>query len=665
MSVNNMKSLSISFFVLFIFTATIFSQSKDVDFLKKINSITDTHQKIDSFKKFIKEFPESQYTIRVKYELFSSYLNLNQIDSALVYADQYLKQIPSMGRFNGYNDIAYSLAQKKAGLDSAQAYADRAVKTARTWKMKNLGMFLDTQALVLFDLGKTDTALSLEKEAIVGHEDDPAYLTSLANYEAAGNKKNDAVKTEAKAIIYGNTDEALTNFNKWINELKPNKKEQNKFKEEIANITLKDYFQNLKDENIIKSHSIAAAFLANVGSNLPEANQWAKEAVASKNLSLEDKVLYTRNYALVLNSEGKTDEALVKLESVKDLADPWDSDFWYTLGKVYEKMGNTKKAIDAYISGSIAYQAPKIMAALKDLGNKEGLTENDINTRIEKRQEELSAFQPGHYKDNSSYKGKVVLAELFTGAECPPCAGADFAFDALSEYYTRNVFTILEYHEHIPAPDPMTNPDSFKRYLYYGGNFGTPTVIIEGKEKITGGGPKFLAANRFNVYKYAAEKYMDEKPTVQISGSAYNNLNKVKVVLKVKENKKQDKDESLHIALVEKTLNYPGGNGVTKNIFVVRHLINGAEGKPLNLKDGVENVSNTFNLTEIENELTQYLDNPTKYPSWRASVPFTGWKEKTDKLDKNNLAVVAWIQNNNSKEVLQSFYMNVPKGTSK
>ncbi len=655
------KNITIGLFLFFVFTAVIFAQSKDVDFLKQLNNITDTHQKIDSLKIFLTEFPQSQYAIRVKYELFTEYLGINQTDSALTYANQFLNQIPSMGRYNGYNDIAYTLALKKVGLDSAYVYADRAVKTVRAWKMKNLGMFLDTQALVMFDLGKTDSALALEKEAIKGHEDDPSYLNSLATYEGAAGKKSDAISTAAKAILYGNSDEALTNFNKWIESEKPDRVNQLKLKKDIANHLLKEYFNKPNNDNKLKSHSIAASFLANVGVDLAEAHKWAKEAITTKDLTLEDKVFYTRNYALVLNAEGKSDEALKMLESVKNLADPWDSDFWYTLGKLYERIDNNKKALDAYISGSIAYQAPKIMTALKNLGDKEGISEKEINEAIDKKQKELADFKPGHYKGNNSSKGKTVLAELFTGAECPPCAGADFAFDALADYYPRNVFTILEYHVHIPAPDPMTNPDSFKRYLYYGGDFGTPTVIIEGKEKITGGGPKYLAANRFNVYKYAAEKYMDKKPEVQISGSASNKNDKININLNIKGNTKLNKSEWLHVALVEKTLNYPGGNGVTKNIFVVRHLINGSDGVPLKLKNGDEIVTDTLNLTEIENELTKYLDNPTQYPSWRKSVPFTGWKEKTDKLNKNNLAVVAWVQNNNSKEVLQAYYLDVPK----
>ncbi len=665
MSINLKKFFPICFLIILFLSAFTLAQSKDVELLKRINNLDDTHQKIDSLKSFLTEFPESRYRTTVKYELFTEYLELGKTDSALKYADLLIKQIPPIARFNAYNDIAYNLGLKKVGLDTAEAYANRAVETARAGKMRILGSFLDTKALVMYDLGNADSALTLEEEAIVTHKNDPLYLNSLAIYQHATGKNSQAIYTAAEAIFLGNTDEPLTNFNKWIKIEKPDEKGQQKLKEEIGKKIISKYLSENKNEDKIKNRSNAAAFLANIGTNLPEANQWAKDALKTKNLTLEDKILYTRNYALVLNAEGKSDKALKELESVKYLTDPWDSNFWFTLGQIYEKKNEYKKASDAYITGSIEIKSPKIINALKNLEKEKGLTGNDINKRIKQKQAELADFKPGHFKENKNYKGKTILAELFTGAECPPCAGADYAFDALSEYYPRNIFTILEYHVHIPAPDPMTNPDSFKRYLYYGGNFGTPTVIIEGKEKITGGGPKFLAANRFHVYKFAAEKYLDEKPSIQISGWVKNKLEKVEVNLKIKSKKKSDKNASLHVALVEKSLNYPGGNGITKNIFVVRHLFNGAEGMPLKLVNGSEIVSDTLDLTKIENGLTKYLDNPTSYPSWRRSVTFTGWKEKTDKLNKNNLAVVAWVQNNSTKKVLQSYYIDVPGEESK
>ena len=64
-------------------------------------------------------------------------------------------------------------------------------------------------------------------------------------------------------------------------------------------------------------------------------------------------------------------------------------------------------------------------------------------------------------------------------------------------------------------------------------------------------------------------------------------------------------------------------------------------------------------MDEIEKGLDAYLTNPTKDPSWTITV-LIHWKKWLGKLDHNNLAVVAWIQNDKSKEVLQAKYFDVP-----
>src|SRR5262249_1397065 len=55
-------------------------------------------------------------------------------------------------------------------------------------------------------------------------------------------------------------------------------------------------------------------------------------------------------------------------------------------------------------------------------------------------------FKPDAFagrKDNSS---RVVLVELFTGAQCPPCVAADLAFDALGKTYKPTEVALLQYH---------------------------------------------------------------------------------------------------------------------------------------------------------------------------------------------------------------------------
>ena len=50
-------------------------------------------------------------------------------------------------------------------------------------------------------------------------------------------------------------------------------------------------------------------------------------------------------------------------------------------------------------------------------------------------------------------KSNVMLAELFTSVECKPCACADYAFENLSQYFTKDEVAILEYHLNISGFD--------------------------------------------------------------------------------------------------------------------------------------------------------------------------------------------------------------------
>ena len=64
------------------------------------------------------------------------------------------------------------------------------------------------------------------------------------------------------------------------------------------------------------------------------------------NSEITDRILFTKNYALTLLAEGKDKEALNVLNSVKNLVDPRDVNFWYILGKTYVKVKEYQKALD-------------------------------------------------------------------------------------------------------------------------------------------------------------------------------------------------------------------------------------------------------------------------------------------------------------------------------
>ena len=644
----------IMMFLFIISTAVVYTQNKEVETYKNAMGINEPIHKIEALKNFTIEFPKSNYSPRAYLDIARSYLEMNNTDSALIFADKYVNFYPLEGRLNPYNNMAYTLIAKKKGLDTALAYSQRAVQFARSKNIPNISMYLDTYAAALYALGKNDAALNAQTEAVKGHEDDPGYLLSLAIYQDAVGTTKEALNTAANVLLKGDAQTGMDKFNAWLQKIAPDGNARVQLKKEISERTVNNFLKSSKEEDKFRHKSTAAVFYSAMMLDLDTAEAWALESVNSinKSTTIEDQIQFHKNLALVYASEGKTKTALKELIKVENYVDPWDAGFWFTLGNIYEKRKDNKKALDSYVSGLYAFENPTVKAAALTLLDKMNLKEEDLKNMIEKKQKASTTFKTGKYTSKST--GKVLLAELFTGAECGPCQSADVAYDELSEYFPRNSLAILEYHVNIPGPDPMTNPNTFSRYIYYGGNFGTPTAIIEGKEMITGGGPKYLAANRFNLYKYALSKYENQKPEVIILGKAVKKGNDISVNLNLKGKTKNQKDV-LHIALVEKSVNYTGSNTIDKHRFVVRNLLDNESGTTITSNK----ISKSFDLNKIEEGLKNYLDDPTKQPSWRQSFGPPNWKARTDKLNRDNLAVVAWIQNPETREIINSVFVDI------
>ena len=647
-----MKKLMIFLFI--ISTAVVYTQNKEVETYKNAMGINGPTHKIEALKNFTIEFPKSNYSPRAYFDIARGYLEMNNTDSALVFAEKYVNFYSIEGRLNAYNNMAYSLISKRQGLDTALAYAERAVQFARSKNIPNISMYLDTYAAAFYALGKKQEALDAQTEAVKGHEDDSEYLLSLAIYQDAVGNTKEALNTTANVLLKGDTQTGMDKFNEWIQKAAPDGNARVQLKKEISERTVDNYLKSCKEEDKLRYKSTTAAFYSAMIVDLDTAEVWALESVNSINNSttIEDQIHFHKNLALVYASEEKTVTALKELNKVENYVDPWDGGFWLTLGNIYEKQKDNKRALDAYICGLYAFENPTVKAAAIELSGKMSFREKDLKDMIEKKQKACTTFETGKYKSKST--GKVLLAELFTGADCGPCQSADIAFDELTEYFPRTSLAILEYHVNVPAPDPMTNPDTYSRYVFYGGNSGTPTAVIEGKEMITGGGPRFLALNRFNLYKYALSKYENQKPVVIISGRAFKQGKDVNINLNLKGKTKNLKGV-LHIALVEKTVSYMGSNTIDKHRFVVRDLLDSESGTIITS----DKISRSFDLNKIEEGLKNYLDDPTNQPSWRRSYGPPIWKARTDKLNRDNLAVVAWIQDGETKEIINSVFVDV------
>lgn len=477
------------------------------------------------------------------------------------------------------------------------------------------------------------------------------------------------MRTAVRTILYGGGEEYANHFEDWLKKEETDPAKRQALKTDIVMEVVQNYLDESDSGVDYGKRSIAASLMAQTGVNLAKAQDWAEAAVASINpeTSMNDIIAYRSNLAKVYFAEGNYQKALDAVQPVMDLADPWDSDFWYMAGQSFEKLGQDQKAMSAYLQGLVVLQPENIMSAYTTLYEKTHGNADGVEAQIEKTKKELLNFNPGRYEGSATSSGKVVLAELFTGAECPPCVGSDLAYDALAKYYPRTVVAILEYHLHIPGPDPLTNTDTESRYQAYGRNFGTPTVFIDGTDKITGGGPQIVTKNRFTLYDRTIKKHLGgSKPAVNISGTSDLKKDVVKIDLEIKTldtGALAGKNPTFNIALVERSVDYEGGNGVAHHAFVVRKLVGGGEGMPLEMTGNSMKVSKTIELKSVEAELSKYLDefgekNASRFRS------ADGWQARPEDLNRDNLAIVAWVQDAGNKEVLQAFYQDVPPASA-
>ncbi len=630
---------------------------------KSATAISDPAKKQTALEEFVSKYPESKLRGRAYNALFNLHADNGNEPASLNAADRYLQSLSPEARMNPYNSVAYTLALKNIGLDSALVYILRAEEMAQKSSPRSLSGFQDTRAYVLYQKGMFKEAEDLQRTAIKGNEEDTEFLTHLALYETANGKRVDGLQTMSKALYLGGEPESKQYFLDWIAQAEKEKPEQEKLKQSVVMKTVLSYTDTLKGKTLIAKRSKAAILMADLGVDLPLAKQWAEAAVGTldKNSSIEDAIAFHQSLAFTLSAIEKHKEALAELRSIEDLVDSYDARYWESLGNTYGKPGDTRNAIAAYMNGLIPSSNPGIRRALEETYTKEHGSLTGLDEALDSLRRASGDFDPGTYGKQTMPAGKVILAELFTGAECNPCVGSDIAFDALSEYYPRTAVAILEYHVHVPGPDPMTTNETWERYNWYNGD-GTPTVVVDGRESILGGGSKSTARNRFNVYRYAIRKFESEKPRVTLSLDVKRTGDDIAVEANIGHSGKftSANKPAVHIALVERSVDYTGGNGIAKHLFVVRKMADGSNGASLQMKPPREKVSKKFDIAAVEKSIKEYLDSPTTQPSWSTRRPFSGWHTRPEKLNRSNLAIVSWVQDMQTKEVLQSVYYDLP-----
>jgi hypothetical protein len=622
--------------------------------LRQALEINDTAQQISALKHFIRDYPESKSIDRAYQTIFRDEVALNHEQEALRAAADYLALVPENARMMDYNSMAWTMAEKGLALDSACAYAQRAVRLARETNSRRLNLILDTYAYTLFKTGDVASAEKVQQEAIVGYENDGDFLSRLAEYQHANNEKMAALNTMARAILLNAGSPALNFFNDWLSEEKPQVELRQKLAREIVEQTVTDF---LKQNNTVTARSQAAMLLAQSGTDIDRAEKWAAEAVASLDqyASVDDQIMLNKNLAVVYKAKNDYAKMVQILEPWQPLAMPYDQDYWITLALAYKKIGEKEKSFQAVLNGLVMDPNEE----LRSIAKNQGYTETEIDVATEKLQKDLLAFNSEQVAPEQQETRQVALIELFTGAECPPCVGADKALDLLAEYFPQHTIALLEYHLHIPGPDPLTNTCTEGRYEFYGNNFGVPTIIFGGLTRYTGGGPEIVKKSLFFRYRQAAEKYFTPATGIILTFDTEHRDNLIKLRAEISGLTGQvENPVNLYAALVEKSVDYTGGNGISQHAYVVRSMLNHGDGIPIKSRSGKSIIEETMDLQEVNRELTQYLDNFTQNPPPRYKN-FPGWNVRPEKLNPHNLGVVVWIQDEQGKQVYQAGYQDL------
>ncbi len=281
-------------------------------------------------------------------------------------------------------------------------------------------------------------------------------------------------------------------------------------------------------------------------------------------------------------------------------------------------------------------------------GGTDGL--NEFKDSIYRKQ--LVSFAEKSSESDVTPGGRLLLCELFTGSSCPPCVGADVATAALEATFPKSQVLVIRYHQHIPGPDPLTNADGENRFTDYYRLQATPIVVLNGTPINNVGGYLPNAPEIYRGLKTLAEKKLTDKAPVKVrllSTIVKGTLLIASDVQGLDQLDEKIQDElHLRVLIVEDEIPFAARNGVKHHEMIVRRMIGGPDGT--GVKDGKLEVKASIPLAELKEQIADYLK---KYEEGE-SIDFP-----SKPLDLQHLHVVAFVQNDETREVLQTIAVSV------
>lgn len=630
-----------------------------VEFQRAVNAPTDS-AKYAEIEKFIVSHPTSKLLANAYAFKFQLHFNKKEDSAAYSSIKNYLGVIDQTERVSALNAVAFEFAQRQFYIDSALSFINEAIASVE----EDEPVLLNTKSLILYRIQHYEEADMVQTRAVSllpeDAEFDSRYVTYFVQLGFIQLETNNKIEGMQRIILsnlvlskqhipVGNLDSLITTKISFV-------KNTAQFRDSLFHIAIKKFLVNATDTIIAKSN--LAVSLARNKVLRDVSLQFAEEAYTfSRKRTIEERSGGAAAYGLTLYNLGEYAKSEKYLSDAAQYAPPNESEIFLTLADVKEKLGKKHDAFDALITAASASRQQSIYAKLIELKNELYPTQL-LDSIIAARQAAFLQFTPEKFerpKPNlkKNQVERVVLAELFTGSECRPCQAADIAFDYLIERYNSTSLAILEYHLHVPLPDPLTNSDTEDRAEFYSVN-STPTVIIGGTTSVSSGGSKLMARSKFYLFSDIIELQL-EKPTTVSIGLNVTQRNKIVTIRASASSVLKNNNLKLFIALVEDEVFYRGANGIEHHKFVVRKMFKPQTGYSF-LRTGKITINESINLNLLTQELKKYSEETQV----RFEKLGSGLREMKYQMDSKKLAVVAFVQDIKTREVLQAKLFKVP-----
>ncbi len=415
-------------------------------------------------------------------------------------------------------------------------------------------------------------------------------------------------------------------------------------------------------------------------------------------------------------NQGRQAEASAELNEAYGL-DPLESETNALRGRLAHQHGDDAEALVDEERAVLLGDVPeRDRAMLHELYRKaHGGSEAGLEAELDERYAALYPTEWTAPPHPAATVGHTVLVELYTGSGCPPCVGGDLAVENVLRAYPRSEVVALALDQHIPEPDPLSNPDTIARAKEYG-VASTPSYVVDGSVLPLYGGPRARAERLYGELDrfVAAQLAIATGATLSVQAAA-NAPGRITAEARVvvPGMAEIEKDEQLaaaamtkaeaeqkaaeeaekaasgpaakkpgaktkkpaaspstsaakasaetpnlvvNFALVEDDVRYSGENGVRFHRMVVRALARPAgEGFPVKPGASAE-ISANFDPPAISRRWSEYL---TKYETSNERFGKIEFLSKDTSMQPNHLGVAAWIEDTGSHRILNAAFVPV------